>query len=96
MSAFSKLQHKIENKEPGLSEESARKITAKIGRDKLGSHEMAERAAKSREKHKGSRQECCKMSKRGDGSHEVKFGKFDQKKGGKVCPTCGAYECHMH
>ena len=52
MSAFEKLKEKIEKKEPGLSEESARKITAKIGREKIGSHEMAKRAAASRERHK--------------------------------------------
>ena len=52
MSAFEKLKERIEKKEPNLSEESARKITAKIGREKIGSHEMAKRAAASRERHK--------------------------------------------
>lgn len=52
MSAFSKLMHRIENKE-GVSEESARKITASIGDKKIGKHEMAKRAAASRKKHEG-------------------------------------------
>lgn len=75
MSAFSKLENKIRKKEPGLSEESARKITAKIGREKIGSHEMAKRAAASRERHEHKKEsrggEPCKMERRSDGSYSV-------------------------
>ena len=92
MSAFSKLENKIRKKEPGLSESSARKITAKIGRDKLGSHEMAERAAKSREAHKESKMEACKYARRSDGSYcpQTYIGKSGGPEGRRYGPDSNA------
>lgn len=48
-SNFDKMRDKIEGE--GYSKDSATKIAAKIGRDKIGAHEMAERAAESRKEH---------------------------------------------
>lgn len=50
MSKFKKMVHKLEKK--GYSEESATKISAKIGREKYGAEKMAKKAAASRKKNK--------------------------------------------
>lgn len=49
MSKFGKMVGKL--RKQGNSAASARKIAAAIGRKKYGAHEMAEKAAESRERH---------------------------------------------
>ncbi len=48
-SKFSEFVGKLEKE--GKSKSYATKIAAKVGREKLGAHEMAKRAAASRAKH---------------------------------------------